>query len=210
MRSRARFAFMNPVNLYFKPDGRTALRYWHQAGGVVERCVDFPAQLLTSPSDAEADIAARPLTTPAAVLFAAFRAMPLAPHLPWYLNGEGMSEVYQETFAALLRMLRLPPEQRWCVRGEPGWFLQFGLQEADGSYTLGAFVLPCGKPAALTFRTMDLVEHLPPSKPFEVADFITKADGLEARTDKGLPWDTRVRLPIADNGAALVRVIPVQ
>ena len=201
---------MRPVNLYFKPDGSTALRYWRRDGSVAERSAAFPAQLLTSAPDAEAAVAVQDLTTPAAVLFAAFRAMPLAPHLAWQLNGTEMSEVYRATFAALLRMLRLPPEQRWCVRGEPGWFLQFGLREADGSYTLGAFVLPCGKPAALTFRTADLIEHLPPETAFEFADFVTEADGVPARTDCALPWDTRVRLPIQDNGAALVRVIPVR
>lgn len=201
---------MHPVNLYFKPDGTTALRYWRKGGNVVERTAAFPAQLLTLPPDATAEVVAQTLETPAAVLFAAFRAMPLAPALDWQLAREGMSEVYRATFAALLRMLRLPPEKRWCVRGEPGWFLQFGLQEADGSYTMGAFVLPCGKPAALTFRTTDLIEHLMPEAIFECADFITEADGLPARTDHALPWDTRVRLPIADNGAALIRIIPIR
>ncbi len=204
------FERMHPVNLYFQPDGTTALRYWCKHGGVVERCAAFPAQLLTLPPDADAAVTACALETPAAVLFAAFRAMPLAPALDWRLAGAGMSEVYQATFAALLRMLRLPPERRWCVRGEPGWFLQFGLQEADGSYTMGAFVLPCGKPAALTFRTTDLIEHLMPEEAFERADFITEADGLPAQTDAALPWDTRVRLPIADNGAALVRIRPIR
>jgi hypothetical protein len=201
---------MHPVNLYFKPDGTTALRYWLREGGVKERCVDFPAQLLTREPDPAAQVKVRTFTTPTEMLFSAFRAMPLAPELDWQMSGEGVSEVFQETFAALLRMLRLPPAQRWCVRGEPGWFLQFGLREADGSYTLGAFVLPCGKPAALTFRTADCIEYLMPETPFELVDFITAADGCPARTDHALPWDTRVRMPIADYGAALVRVIPVR
>jgi hypothetical protein len=201
---------MYPVNLYFKPDGTTALRYWNRQERVVERVVAFPAQLLTQPADTEAWITAQTLTTAAGVFFAAFRMMPLAPALDWQVAIPGMSEVYSETFAALLRMLRLPPEKRWCVRGEPGWFLQFGLQETDGSYTMGAFVLPCGKPAALTFRTTDLIEHLIPEAAFECADFITEADGLPARTDYALPWDTRVRLPIADNGAALIRIHPIR
>lgn len=201
---------MPPVNLYFKPDGQTAVRYWRQDGCVAERLVAFPAQLLTRAPDETAAVSGQAFETPSAMLFAAFRAMPLAPQLPWRLHGAWASEVYAATFDALLRMLRLPPEQRWCVRGEPGWFLQFGLREADGSYTLGAFVLPCGKPAVLTFRVADLIEALPPESAFECADFETMADGLAPQVDAALPWDTRVRLPIAEKGAALVRVKPLR
>ncbi|MBQ9694461.1 MAG: hypothetical protein IJV69_06875 [Kiritimatiellae bacterium] len=199
---------MFPVNLYFDVNGQTVLRYWRTNGTVAERRVDFPAHLLTSPEDPLAEVKGRALETPSAVLFAAFRQIPLAPGADWELTGQKMSVCYQATFAALLRMMRLPVEKRWCVRGEPGWFLQFGFQETDGSYTLGAFVLPCGKPAVLTFRLEDVIDTLPPEKPFQTADIHTEADGLLAQWDYGLPWDTRVRLPIADNGAALIRVIP--
>ena len=73
---------------------------------------------------------------------------------------------------------------------------------------MGAFVLPCGKPAVLTFRLEDLIDTLPPASPFEKVDILSEADGLPAQCDQGLPWDTRVRLPIADNGAALLRITP--
>jgi hypothetical protein len=41
-----------------------------------------------------------------------------------------------------------------------------------------------------------------------VADIYTEADGLPAQWDSEMAWDTRIRLPIAENGAALIRVIP--
>ena len=199
---------MNPVNLYYDVNGQTVLRYWRTDGSVAERRVAFPAQLLTQPADEQAAVSARELETPAAVLFAAFRQMPLAPQADWRLTGQGMSACFEETFAALVRMLRLPAAKRWCVRGEPGWFLQFGFQEDDGSYTMGAFVLPCGKPAVLTFRLEDLVDTLPPKVAFETVDILSEADGLPAQRDEGFAWDTRVRLPIADHGAALLRILP--
>lgn len=199
---------MFPVNLYYDANGQTIVRYWRTDGAVYERTAAFPAQLLTLPADEAAAVTARPLETPAAVLFAAFRQMPLMPMADWKLAFSDVTDCYRATFDALLRMLRLPADQRWCVRGEPGWFLQFGLREADGSYTLGAFVLPCGKPAVLTFRLEDLIEALPPQQAFEVADIYTEADGLPAQWDSEMAWDTRIRLPIAENGAALIRVIP--
>ncbi len=198
---------MRPTNLYFT-EGKTALRYWTTKGEARERVVPFPAALLTAPPDSEAAITPRVLETPAEVLFCAFRALPLAPDAPWALAEGHFSPLYQHTFDALLRMLRKAPEERWCVRGEPGWFLQFGLQEDDGSYTMGAFVLPCGKPAVLTFRAEDLISALPPAQPFAEMQITTVADGLEAQTQDGYAWDTRIRLPMQDNGAALVSCIP--
>lgn len=198
---------MLPVNLYFTPDGQTALRYWRQGGEVTERRVDFPAELLTQAPDPQAEIVARPLTSATDVLFAAFRAMPLRPELDWRL-GPGFSEHYQKTFAALLRMLRSPCEKRWCVRGEPGWFLQFGLLEEESSYTLGAFVVPCGKPAVLTFRLADAIERLPLARPFATMDLTSSTDLLPEETAKDVAWDTRIKLPIPDNGSALLRLHP--
>ncbi len=199
---------MRPVNLYFTEKGYTALRYWTQDGAVVERVVSFPAALVLTPPDPIAAVAPRCLCTPEEVLFCAFRGMPLVPQGDWYLADEGFSPTYRSAFDALLRLLRKPPSERWCVRGEPGWFLQFGLREADGSYTMGAFVLPCGRPAVLTFRAEDLIRTLPPQSPFEAMEVTTVADGLLPRTDYGYAWDTRIRLPINDRGAALVTLRP--
>lgn len=199
---------MFPVNLYYNKEGCTVLRYWRHDGKVLERVATSPAQLLTLPPDADAAVKARVLDTPAAVLFSAFRRLPLVPNADWQLGVGDFSPLYRETFAAMLRMLRLPSQQRWCVRGEPGWFLQFGLRETDGSYTMGAFVLPCGKPAVLTFRSEDLIEALPPKIAFETMTITSAADGLEEQTISRMAWDTRIRLPIADNGAALVRLFP--
>ena len=198
-----------PVNLYFRADGRVAVRYWLQGGTVRERVADFPAALLAAPPDPEAAVAGGVFARPEEVLFAAFRALPLNPRAPWCLaRGTAFSALYRRTFAALLRMLRKAPKSRWCVRGEPESFLQFGLREPDGSYTLGAFVLPCGRPAVLTFRVGDLIERLPPKAPFACMRVSSAADGLPEQVDGGLAWDTRVRLPIADRGAALLRVWP--
>lgn len=199
---------MRPVNLYFDEKGQTVLRYWRKDGLAVERRATFPAQLLTLPPDDRADVGSQVLEAANAVVFAAFRRMPLVPEAAWRLGGEGFSPVYRQVFEALLRMLRLPPAQRWCVRGEPGWFLQFGLKECDGSYTMGAFVLPCGKPAVLTFRAEDCIEALPPERPFAAMKIVSSADGLPEHVDVAQPWDTRIRLPIAENGAALVRLFP--
>lgn len=199
---------MLPVNLYYNQQGQTVLRYWLQTGATNERVVAAPAYLLTALADAQAVVNACVLETPSAVLYSAFRRMPLCPEADWQLTGDAFSTLYQQVFEALVRMLRLPPSKRWCVRGEPGWFLQFGFQEADGSYTMGAFVLPCGKPAVLTFRAEDLIEALPPKAPFATMDIQSEADGLAAQMDCAQPWDTRIRLPIADNGAALVRLFP--
>ncbi len=199
---------MRPINLYFTADGKTALRYWTQGGAVVERVVSHPAALVTLPPDATAEVSPQVLDTPEALLFAAFRGMPLAPEKAWRLAEEGFSPTMRATFEAFLRMLRLPPEARWCVRGEPGWFLQFGLREDDGRYTMGAFVLPCGKPAVLTFRAEDLIRDLPPAQPFATMDITSVADGLAEQVDRAMAWDTRVRLPIQDRGAALVTLRP--
>ncbi|MGN0886470.1 MAG: hypothetical protein ACI4RT_05675 [Candidatus Spyradenecus sp.] len=198
-----------PVNLYFTAQGRTALRYWRADGCVVERQVPSPAALLCQAADPEAVASPRVLESAEAVLFAAFREMPLCPQGAWMLDASGgFSPLYRETFAALLRMLRCAPEARWCRRGEPGWFLQFGLREVDGSYTMGAFVLPCGKPAVLTFRAADLIEALPGERPFATMDVLSAADGLPEQRDEAVGWDARIRLPIAERGAALVRLLP--
>ena len=198
-----------PVNLYFTAQGRTALRYWRADGSVAERQVSSPAALLCQEADPEAVVSPRALESAEAVLFAAFRELPLCPQGAWALAGEGgFSPLYREAFAALLRMVRLAPSERWCRRGEPGWFLQFGLREADGSYTMGAFVLPCGKPAVLTFRAADLIEALPGERPFATMDVLSAADGLAEQRDEAVGWDARIRLPIADRGAALVRLLP--
>lgn len=198
---------MRPVNLYYDARGRTCLRYW-ALGAPRGRTVAFPAALLTQPPDPEAEVAPRVFASPAEALFGMFRGMPLRPEGGWALAREGFPAVWREAFDAFLRMLRLPPGERWCVRGEPGWFLQFGLREADGAYTMGAFVLPCGRPAVMTFRAEDLIEALPPPRFFAVMDIRSEADGLEAREDEAWPWDTRVRLPIASPGAAIVRLRP--
>lgn len=197
---------MRPTNLYYDR-GRTCLRYW--AGGAPrERVAPFPAALVTLPPDPEAEVTPRALATPAEALFQMFRGIPLRPEGAWSLAEGAFPPVWREAFGHFLRMVHQPPEARWCVRGEPGWFLQFGLREADGAYTLGAFVLPCGKPAVLTFRAEDLIEALPPPRFFAVMDIRSEADGLEAREDEAWPWDTRVRLPIASPGAAIVRLRP--
>ena len=197
-----------PVNLYFTAEGRTALRYWRADGSVVERQVRSPAALLCQGPDPEAAVTPRVLESAEAVLFAAFRELPLCPQGAWALAEAGFSPLYRDTFAALLRLLRRPVVERWCRRGEPGWFLQFGLREADGSYTMGAFVLPCGKPAVLTFRAADLIEALPGERPFATMDVLSAADGLAEQRDAAVGWDARIRLPIAERGAALVRLLP--
>lgn len=200
---------MAAVNLYFTPEGKTALRYRLTTGERRERTVDFPSALLTQPAEPEAEVNLQPLHNPEAALFAAFRAIPLRPDAPWTLTeSPDFSPLYRETFAALLRMMRLPPEQRWCRRGEPGRFLQFGFREKDGSYTMGAFILPCGKPAVLTFRAEDLITALPPDFPFATMEIRSVADGLPEQIDPEKAWDTRIRLPIADRGAALITLRP--
>lgn len=199
---------MPPANLYFTPEGWTALRYWRRDGSVCERRVRFPAQLLTAPPDPAADVRPRTLDTPHAALFAVFRTIPLRPEGDWRLaEGEAFLPCFRKAFDVLLAMLRRPPEERWCVRGEPGWFVQFGFRETKG-YAMGALVLPCGKPAVLTFRAADLIEALPPPHPFAEMDILSEADGLPPRTDAAQGWDTRLRLPIADCGGALVRLMP--
>lgn len=198
---------MKPLNLHFDDRGHTCLRYW-TAMGVRTRTVPSPAALLTAPPVPEAEVVPRVLATPAEALFQMFRGIPLRPDGAWALEAEAFPPIWREAFAAFMRMMALPTEARWCVRGEPEWFLQFGLRETDGSYTMGAFVLPCGKPAVLTFRPCDLIEALPPTPPFATMNIISEADGLAARTDPGLPWDTRVRLPIATPGGALLTLRP--
>lgn len=197
-----------PVNLFFTPDGQTALRYWRKDGTVRERRVRFPAQLLTAAPDADAAVRPRCLETPHAALFAAFRGIPLYPGGDWRLaEGDAFRPLFRQTFAALLAMLRRPPEERWCVRGEPGGFLQFGFRDAQG-YTMGALALPCGRPIVLTFRAEDLIGALPPPRPFAEMDITSEADGLPPRTDPAMAWDTRIRLPLADSGGALLRLSP--
>lgn len=197
-----------PVNLFFTPDGQTAVRYWRKDGAVRERRVRFPAQLLTAAPDPAAEVRPCCLETPHAALFAAFRGIPLCPGGDWRLaEGDAFRPLFRQAFAALLAMLRRPPEERWCVRGEPGSFLQFGFREAQG-YVMGALALPCGKPIVLTFRAADLIEALPPSAPFAEMDIHSEADGLPPRVDAAMGWDTRIRLPIADAGGALLRLTP--
>lgn len=197
-----------PTNLYFDPRGRTRLRY-HAAGAVRERTAPCPAALLRLPPDPDAEaVPTRPLQTPRAALFHAFRALPLRPEADWRLApGDAFTPLWRTAFDALLRMLRRPPEARWCVRGEPGWFLQFGLREDDGAYTMAALLLPNGKPAVLTFRAEDLLDALPPPRPFAEMDTTTQADGLPPQTDR-LPWHARIRLPIDTPGAALLTLRP--
>lgn len=197
-----------PVNLFFDSRGQARLRYWAD-GTVRERCARCPAGLLCLPPDPEADaVPTRPLETPREALFHAFRALPLRPGEAWRLaDGNAFTPLWRKAFGALLRMLRRPPEARWCVRGEPGWFLQFGLREDDGTYTMAALLLPNGKPAVLTFRAEDCLETLPPPRPFAEMDVTTEADGLPPQTDR-LPWDARIRLPIDTPGAAFLTLRP--
>ena len=199
---------MPPVNLYFTAEGQTAVRYRRTDGTVAERRVRFPAQLLVQPPDSAADVRPGCLDTPYAALFAAFRGIPLRPEGNWHLaKGGAFSPVFRAAFEALLKMLRRPPEERWCVRGEPGWFLQFGFREGR-DYAMGALVLPCGTPAVLTFRSEDLIEALPPNVPFAEMDLSSVADGLPEQRATAQGWDTRLRLPIADCGGAMVRLFP--
>lgn len=197
---------MRPVNLYYTPDGQTALRYWRRDGSIVERVVRFPAQLVMQAPDAEAEVTPRVLETPSAALFAAFRAIPLCPQGEWRLaEGEAFGPVFRAAFEAFLEMMRKPVEERWCVRGEPGYFLQFGMREGEG-YTMGALVLPCGKPAVLTFRAEDLIQALPPARAFETMSITSQAEGLSKETSPSMGWDTRIRLPITTPGGALLKL----
>lgn len=199
---------MAPVNLYFTPEGKTALRYRRQGGEVAERIVDFPAALLTQAPDPQADVDVRPFETANDLVFAAFRAMPLRPELNWRLAEGHFGEHFQRTFQTLLKMLRMAPERRWSTRGEPGEFLQFGLLEEDGSYTMGAFTLPSGRPFVLTFRPEDMIERLPLARPFATLSLTSSTDALPPRTDPHLPWDTRLRLPLPGPASALLHLAP--
>ncbi|MEG2725244.1 MAG: hypothetical protein RR982_05260 [Kiritimatiellia bacterium] len=196
---------MTAPNLYFLPDGRTALRYRTLQGAMRERVVAFPAQLLMAPPDLEAEVRPRVLNSVQEALFVAFREMPLNPHGAWALADEGFLPVFREVFNLLLNCLRCSAENRWCVRGEPSWFLQFGMREEDG-YSVGAFVLPCGKPAVLTLRCADLIEALPPDRPITTMTIESVADGLPLESVSAMPWNMRVRLPIVDHGGACIKL----
>lgn len=198
-----------PVNLYYTPQGLTALRYSRCDGSIVERIVSRPSALLLEAADSMAAVEAKVLSTAQAVMFNAFRAIPLMPEGDWKLAAEAdASPLFRETFQHLLTFLRQPPKRRWCVRGEPHYFLLFGYQAMDGSYLMGAFVLPCGKPSVLTFRAEDLLQALPPAQAFATMTVVSASDGATQQTDVNMGWDTRIRLPINDNGAALVKLIP--
>lgn len=198
-----------PVNLYYTPQGLTALRYGRCDGSMVERTVSRPSALLLEATDPAAAVEAKMLRTAQAVMFNAFRAMPLKPEADWTLASDAdVSPLFRETFQHLLTFLRQPLERRWCVRGEPHYFLQFGYQTMDGRYVMGAFVLPCGKPSVLTFRAEDILQALPSARAFATMTVVSASDGASQQTDVEMGWDTRIRLPINDNGAALVELIP--
>jgi hypothetical protein len=198
-----------PVNLYYTPQGHTALRYSRVDGSIVERLVKRPTALLVDVADPMAEVQACELPSAQALLFNAYRAMPLIPEAAWSMAKDAnVSTLFHETFQHFLTFLRQPPEKRWCVRGEPHSFLQFGYQGSDGCYIMGAFVLPCGKPSVLTFRSEDLIQALPPSSPFSTMTVVSASDGATEQTDLNMGWDTRIRLPIQDNGAALIKLYP--
>lgn len=196
-------------NLYYTPDGQTALRYFLKSGAVRERIVSFPAALLTEPPDPEAAVCPRTLLTPREALFCAFRMIPLSPDGAWELAETGFSPVFRRAFDLLLRMLRMSPDRRWCSRGEPEWFLQFGLRD-DDRLEMAALVLPCGKPAALTFRAEDLFRALGDAAEDRRFTLVSVSDGAPEETLHGVEPDIRIRMPVEDNGGAIVRFIPEQ
>lgn len=198
-----------PFNLYYTPDGKTALRYLLRGGAFRERIVPFPAALLTAPPDPEAAVCPRTLLTPREALFSAFRMIPLSPDGAWKLAETGFSPVFRRAFDLLLRMLRMPPERRWCTRGEPEWFLQFGLHDEE-MWEMAALVLPCGKPAALTFRAEDFFRALGPAAKDRPFALLSVSDGAPKETVHGVGSDIRIRLPVDDNGGAIVRFVPEQ
>lgn len=196
-----------PVNLYFTKHGQTVVRYGCIDGTIVERCVSRPTALLLQPADENAAVEASAIETASALLFHAYRGMALRPELDWTLKGD-FSPLFHEVFQHLLACLRKPAEERWCVRGEPNKFLHFGYRTTEGHYILGAFVLPWGKPTVFTFRAGDLIEALPPTAPFATMTIESVADGLAPQCDQHMGWDTRIRLPMVENGAALLHLIP--
>lgn len=195
------------VNLYFTSQGQTVLRYGCGEGSRRERVVARPTALLTLAADSEAAVEGQGLASARAVLFHAFRGMTLNPTGAWHLAGE-FSPEYRMVFDHLLRFFHAPADERWCVRGEPGKFLHFGYRTAEGEYFLGAFVLPWGKPTVFTFRAEDLIQALPPKRPFATMTVETLGDGLPLQRVSGMGWDTRVRLPLVEDGAVLLHFIP--
>jgi hypothetical protein len=198
-----------PVNLYYTAQGLCALRYSRIDGAYVDRLVKRPTALLVAPADPTAALQAKPFFSAQEMLFHAYRSMPLMPEARWELSAQAaVSPLCRETFQHFLTFLRQPPEARWCVRGEPHTFLQFGYQATDGRYFMGAFVLPCGKPWVLTFRSEDLIRSIRPLSPFATMTITSQSDGSEPQTDAHMGWDTRIRLPIQDKGAALIELLP--
>ena len=198
---------MAPVNLYCTPKGEVVLRYRRTGGATAERRVPFPARLLAAPPDPLAEVRVRTLSTPREAVFELFRAIPLRPEADWKLAGEGFLPCFRRVFADALALLRRPPAERWCTRAESDSFLQFGFREGKG-YRMSALVLPCGKPWVLAFRPEDLLDALPPPAPFPTMDILSEADGLPEQIDPDQAWDTRIRLPIPDNGGATLFLRP--
>ncbi len=189
-------------NLYYS-DGKVCLRYKTSAGMIRERRVAYPAALLCQPPDPEVVLSGREFRTPREAMFYAFRVMPLCPGADWRLADEGFTPCFREGFALLVEMLRKPPEARWCTRGEPEWFVQFGCATEAG-WAMATLRLPCGKPAAITFRCEDLFRRLAPEMNGEELSLTSWSDVLPRETHHQMSHDTRIKLALADNGGALV------
>lgn len=193
-----------PENLSYTPDGKTRLTYVSEAG--LAQCqVDFPAQLLTHTFDpAPLPLDSFPLANAQAALFACFSAMPLSPRTDWQAPSDALP-CFREAFAIILATLRQPAQNRWIVRGEPHHFLIAGHRVSTG-WDIGAITVARGKPAVLCIRAEDIIRALPLEHPFATAQFSFQSDGSPAETLDDIPWDTRVRLPIADNGGMVLRI----
>lgn len=193
------------ATLAYTDQGETLLQYTTATGSSTV-IVDNPTTLLTTPFDEPAE----PLPLPypfadtTATLAACFTDIPLNPHANWQPPTES-TPYFREAFDAYLQMMRQPIESRWAVRGEPEHFLMGGYRKVnDTGWILFALTIACGKPAVLCFRCEDCIRALPAPIPFKTMQARFASDANPEETVIDLPWDTRIRLDVANDGGAII------
>lgn len=196
--------------LFYARNGFTCLPY--RAPGILAVAVAAaPAVLAAMAFDPEPLPVERPgglpgdewrFETPAAALEGLFCAVPLAPQAAWLPPADALP-VFDRAFRLAVELMRLPAWERWAVRGEPDHFLVLGARTEQG-WRLAVLTVARGKPAVICLRFEDLIRALPMSGPTVSVDVAFEGDGIEAERITSAGWDTRLRVPVADNGGVVV------
>lgn len=192
--------------LFYAAGGVVCLPYETETGALAVAVAPYPAALAAMTFDpAPRALAGVHFENPASALEALFTRIPLSPASAWQPPANALPG-FKAAFEAAVELLRLPACERWAVRGEPEHFVMVGGRTAEG-WRVAIVMVAKGKPAVITLRCEDVVRALPQRVPTRALTLIFSGDGFTAERIEEAGWDARLRLPLADNGGAVIELI---